>query len=66
MVVADTLNHRMQVFDPQGQFVTAVGAKGKAEGEFAGPEGVAISPDDWLYVSDRGNSRVQVFQIERA
>ncbi|MNL85272.1 NHL repeat protein [compost metagenome] len=55
----------MQIFDPQGQPVTAFGSKGKGEGEFAGPEGIALSPDDWLYVSDRGNARVQVFQIER-
>jgi sugar lactone lactonase YvrE len=55
----------VQIFDAQGQPVTAIGQKGKGDGEFAGPEGIALSSDDWLYVSDRGNARVQVFQVER-
>jgi len=60
------LNHRVQIFDPNGEPVAAIGQKGKSDGQFAGPEGVALSQDDLLYVSDRGNGRVQVFQIERS
>ncbi|MOA59600.1 NHL repeat protein [compost metagenome] len=64
--IADTLNHRIQVFDPDGKFLVTFGKKGVGPGEFNGPEGLVMGPDDRLYVTDRGNGRVQIFTIERA
>lgn len=62
--VADTWNHRIQKFDPQGNFLTSWGGPGQAgDGldRFWGPRGVAVSTDGKVYVTDTGNKRVLVF-----
>ncbi|MCC6175466.1 MAG: TIGR03663 family protein [Chloroflexi bacterium] len=69
--VADTWNHRIQKFGPDGHFITAWGGmvdtKGDAQaspGRFWGPRDIAIGPDGLLYVTDTGNKRVQVFDVQ--
>ena len=37
------------------------GAKGKSNGEFDNPSGIAMSPSGEIYVCDAGNGRIQVF-----
>ena len=66
--VADTWNHRVVVFDPQGNFVrkwgTFVTTDGEAvggEGGFWGPRALAFDAAGNLYVTDTGNKRIQVF-----
>ncbi len=62
--VADTWNHRIQKFDPQGKFLLQWGTGGlSSEGNerFWGPRGIAIAPDGNVYVTDTGNRRVAVF-----
>jgi len=62
--VADTWNHRIQVFDSQGNFVTKWGSYGQttvAPDLFYGPRDVAVSDDGQVYVTDTGNKRVLVF-----
>ena len=69
--VADTWNHRVVKLDSQGRFVTAWGGFVNTQGdqevgqrhprEFYGPRGVAIGPDNNVYVTDTGNKRVLVF-----
>ncbi len=59
--VADTYNHRVQVFAPDGSFITKWGREGSGEGEFNWPRGIAVAPDGSIYVADRDNNRVQVF-----
>ena len=65
LLVSDLPNNRIQVFNSSGGFVTIVGTptvSGNANGEFqGGPEGLAVDPSGNIYVSDTGNSRVQVF-----
>mgnify|MGYP001501912548 CR=1 FL=1 len=61
--VADTWNHRIQKFDPTGNFVLEWGNAGvSAEGSmnFWGPRGVAVAGNR-VYVTDTGNRRVAVF-----
>ncbi|NJN71212.1 MAG: hypothetical protein HC801_13725 [Nitrospira sp.] len=40
------------------------GEPGSQEGQFYYPRGLAIGPDDVVYVADSGNNRVQKFDLE--
>jgi len=45
-----------------GKLLVVLGKeKGKGPGEFQNPYGLAVDAQGYLYVNDRGNSRVQVF-----
>jgi DNA-binding beta-propeller fold protein YncE len=59
--VSDTLNSRVQKFDPDGRFVTAFGQMGSNWGEFDKPKGVAVDSFGNVYVADSGWSNVQIF-----
>ena len=59
--VADTLNHRIQVFTAEGKFLRMFGRRGEGRGELGNPAGVAIDTSDMVYVSENGNHRVSVF-----
>ena len=62
--VADSGNHRVQVFDPNGEFVRGWGQQGTGPGEFQEPWSVAVARDGTLYVADTWNHRVQVFDAD--
>jgi DNA-binding beta-propeller fold protein YncE len=62
IIVADSLNHRIQVFDPHGQFSGAWGSSGVRPGQFSQPDGLGIDAHGHLYVADRWNHRVQKFE----
>ncbi|CAG0930001.1 Serine/threonine-protein kinase PknD [Thermoflexales bacterium] len=66
--VADSLNHRVQKFDPKGQFVAAIGGpvKSSQPGLFNEPWDVAVAPDGSIYVADTWNHRVQRFNADGA
>ncbi|XP_054088745.1 RING finger protein nhl-1 isoform X2 [Zeugodacus cucurbitae] len=59
-VVADSSNHRIQVFDSNGIFVQSFGDFGCREGEFDCLAGVAINRIGQYIVADRYNHRIQV------
>ena len=59
--VADTGNKRIQVFDPNGEFVRQWGGGGVLDGYLDEPVGISIGPDNSIYVADTWNRRVQVF-----
>ena len=61
IVVADQLNHRVQVFGSNGTFLRSFGCKGQNAGEFTKPFGIAINKDRKIFVSDKNNHRVQIF-----
>jgi tripartite motif-containing protein 71 len=65
-VVADSRNHRLQVFERDGTFVRTIGCKGDAEGEFQFPMGVAVDRAGNIAVADWGNHRVQLFDSKGA
>ena len=58
--VSECSNDRIQVFDPQGQFLCKWGGEGSGDGEFIRPQGLAIDGAGHLYVSDRDKNRIQV------
>jgi DNA-binding beta-propeller fold protein YncE len=49
-------------FDKFGHFITKIGTFGKEPGQLIDPEHLAIDYDGNIYVSDRGNNRIQVFK----
>jgi sugar lactone lactonase YvrE len=52
---------RVVKFDQDGKYLMSWGKPGKAPGEFNLPHAIAVGPDRRVYVSDRSNSRIQVF-----
>ena len=64
ILVADCLNHRVQVFESNGTFLRSFGHKGEKAGEFNGPFGIAIDKDRKIFVAERDNHRVQIFSWE--
>jgi len=61
VVVADTGNHRCQVFSKTGEFITSFGEKGSGAQQFNTPVQVAMDDEKNIYVTDRINNRVQKF-----
>ncbi|MEW6754875.1 MAG: hypothetical protein AB1505_28420 [Candidatus Latescibacterota bacterium] len=70
LTVLDAGNHRIQVFDAEGRYVTQWGAKGAAAGEFdfgsgTSPEdfsgSVSVDSRGYVYVAEALNRRIQVF-----
>ena len=59
--VAETINHRVQVFDSNGRFQRKWGSEGSGNGQFDRPRYVAVDGAWNVYVSESGNHRVQVF-----
>ncbi|OQB61607.1 MAG: Virginiamycin B lyase [Bacteroidetes bacterium ADurb.Bin145] len=60
--VADgEVNFRIVHFDPQGKFIKAWGKEGKGPGEFVCPHAIVSDSKGLLYVADRGNTRIQIF-----
>ena len=62
LMVCDTLNHRVQVFELSGKFVTKFGTKGSGMGEFDKPVSAAVLSDGKIIVTDFLNHRVQLFE----
>ena len=54
-------NSRVVKFDRDGKFLLAWGKKGKAPGQFNLPHAVRIDSKGLLYVADRENNRIQIF-----
>jgi len=58
-------NHRIQVFQSDGTYLTTLGQTGvcgSANNQFCGPRHIAIYGNE-LYVTDANNNRVQIFNI---
>jgi len=63
--VADGYNHaRIARFAPDGTYEASFGEKGFARGQLDTPHGIATDPAGRIYVADRENARVQVFDAE--
>ena len=65
LVIADGLrNARVVKLDKTGTFIKAWGARGNGPGQFAGPHGIEAAKSGRVYVADRGNRRLQIFDAE--
>ena len=54
-------NSRVHKYTPDGKRVTSWGEPGTGEGEFNIVHNICCDADGWVYVADRENHRVQVF-----
>ncbi len=62
--VADSCNHRIQIFSSDGKFIRAYGKAGKGPGEFSYPYDVYVDAAGRQFVCEFGNSRIQVFDAK--
>jgi sugar lactone lactonase YvrE len=58
------VNSRVVKFSKEGRYITAWGKKGKGPGEFNLPHAVAVDKRGRVYVGDRENRRVQIFDAD--
>jgi DNA-binding beta-propeller fold protein YncE len=54
-------NARIHKFAPDGKLLLSWGEPGTDPGQFNIPHNICCDPDGWVYVADRENHRVQVF-----
>ncbi|MGQ9609430.1 MAG: Ig-like domain-containing protein [bacterium] len=59
--VADSNNHRILKFSPQGDLIDIIGSWGFQDGQFQNPSGVALDTSGNIYVADTKNHRIQKF-----
>ena len=59
--VADTGNHRVQVFAPDRHWVASWDRAGRDDGQFVDPIALSVGPDGLVYVVDDYRDDVQVF-----
>ena len=64
LLVADGGNHRLQVFDSLGNFISAFGGPGSGPGQFNWPRGLAVDGLGRVIVADSGNNRLQVLTFD--
>jgi DNA-binding beta-propeller fold protein YncE len=57
-------NARVHAFDPEGDLLRSWGEPGPAPGEFRLPHSIEHDEEDRLWVTDRENSRIQIFDAE--
>ena len=55
---------RIVRFTSDGEFIDSWGQKGSGPGEFDGPHALAVDSQGRLFVADRSNNRIQVFDSE--
>ncbi len=60
------VSHIVERSDWDGTVLPALGAQGTGPGQFDNPTGVAVGPDDTIYVSDTFNNRIQRFSRSRS
>ena len=53
---------RVLKFNNQGNFITKWGSYGEEDGQFVDPEHLAVDSEGFVYVSDRSNDNIQVFE----
>jgi DNA-binding beta-propeller fold protein YncE len=54
-------NAAVHKYTPDGKWLLSWGEPGSGPGQFNLPHNIACDPDGWVYVADRENHRIQVF-----
>jgi DNA-binding beta-propeller fold protein YncE len=58
------INSRVAKVDKDGKWIKSWGEPGDRPGQFNTPHSIAVDAHDNIYVADRGNRRIQVFDTE--
>jgi NHL repeat len=58
------INSRIAKVDKNGNWIKSWGEPGNQAGQFNTPHSIAVDAEDHVYVADRGNRRIQVFDTE--
>lgn len=58
------INSRVAKVDKNGNWLKSWGEPGSGPGQFITPHSIAVDAQDHVYVADRGNRRIQVFDTE--
>lgn len=61
LYVTDTLNSRIQIFSPAGEYLSGFGRRGLYLGDLPRPKGVAVSQDSKIYVVESFYDYLLVF-----
>lgn len=64
MLVTESAGNRLCVLDKKGKFIKYIGKKGRAVGNLVGPQYAAQDSRQNIYVSDYGNRRIAVFDMD--
>ena len=65
VLVSDSTNHCIRVYDINGTYVRQFGEEGKEQGQFLQPKQVCVDREaKHIYVADKMNNRVQVFDLD--
>src|SRR4051812_5565081 len=59
--IADTYNHRIQVFMSDGTYLRSWGSQGHGLGQSGGLSSIATAHNGNVYIADTYNHRIQVF-----
>ena len=62
--VLDDKAVQIKVYDPQGNFIRAIGRRGQGPGEFQGPRGFYLTPQQSLAVCDSLSRQVVIFGLD--
>ena len=61
IAVTDYDNHRVQIFNSDGNYLRSFGREGTMLGEFKYPKGIAFHNNGNIFVADSNNHRIQIF-----
>lgn len=65
LVVADSMNARVQIFDPAGKLLKSIGQRGDGACDLQSPKGIAIDQVTGnIYISDSRNDRFTIFSAD--
>jgi DNA-binding beta-propeller fold protein YncE len=61
MYLSEYRGGRISILSSQGDWQGYIGSKGLGQGNFVGPQNLAVDEDGYLYVVDYGNQRISKF-----
>lgn len=62
--VLDSGNHRVQVFDPAGNYLRSLGEPGVAPGQLTDAQGMFVLPDGRVWLADTRGRRLQPYAVD--
>jgi DNA-binding beta-propeller fold protein YncE len=66
LYVSEYRGNRISILNSNGDWQAYIGGKGRGDGQFVGPQNLAIDEDGYLYAVDYGNQRISKFDPDGA